>query len=339
MTDAHGSLAPAPVQAVKLLVTGGAGYIGSIVAGQLLENGHHVVVLDNLERGHKEAIHAGAEFVHADLRDAAAVNAAVEAFDGVLHFAAFALVGESVAQPGVYWRNNVLGTLNLLEAIRAAGVPRLVFSSTCAVYGQPDEVPIAESCPPRPVNAYGASKLTADAMIGDFCRAHGLGAVSLRYFNVAGASGHLGEDHEPETHLIPNVFRALQGINPHLEIFGTDYPTPDGTAIRDYIHIEDLATAHLLALEGARPGEHRIFNLGNGNGFSVREVVAAVEQVTGQKVPTREAPRRPGDPPMLVAAAAKIREELGWEPRKPELETIIADAWHFAQANPRGYSK
>ncbi len=341
MTDAHGLRRTAPDPEVKLLVTGGAGYIGSIVAGQLLANGHRVVVLDSLERGHKEAVHVDAGFVHADLRDAGAVDAAVSGagFDGVLHFAAFALVGESVAQPEVYWRNNVLGTLNLLEAMRAASVPRLVFSSTCAVYGQPDEVPIAETCAPRPMNAYGASKLTADTMIGDFCRAHGLGAVSLRYFNVAGASGHLGEDHEPETHLIPNVFRALQGTNPHLEIFGTDYSTPDGTAIRDYIHIEDLAEAHLLALEGTRPGEHRIFNLGNGNGFSVREVVAAVEKVAGKAVPTREAPRRPGDPPMLVAAAAKIRDELGWTPRKPDLEAIIADAWQFAQAHPRGYSQ
>jgi UDP-glucose 4-epimerase len=207
------------------------------------------------------------------------------------------------------------------------------------VYGEPDEVPISESALPRPINAYGASKLAVDMMIGHFCIAHGLGAVSLRYFNVAGASGELGEDHEPETHLIPNILRAAMGINQNVQIFGTDYPTPDGTAIRDYIHIDDLSDAHLLALDGARPGEHRIFNLGNGNGFSVREVIETVRAVTGAEIPVREAPRRPGDPPTLVAASEKIRTELGWIARKPGLEEIVADAWAFAQARPRGYSE
>ncbi|MGI8714171.1 MAG: UDP-glucose 4-epimerase GalE [Solirubrobacteraceae bacterium] len=325
---------------VKLLVTGGAGYIGSIVSRQLLAAGHEVVVLDNLERGHRGAVAPQARLVVADLREAEPVHKALaEGFDGVLHFAAFALVGESVSHPERYYRNNVVGTLNLLEAMRAAEVPRLVFSSTCAVYGQPDEVPISESAPPRPANAYGASKLAVDRMIGDFCLAHGLGAVSLRYFNVAGASGGAGEDHDPETHLIPNVLRTAQGRNPFVEVFGTDYPTPDGTAIRDYIHIEDLSVAHLLALDAAAPRQHAIFNLGNGNGFSVREVIAAAEQVTGVTIATREAPRRPGDPPMLVAAGAKIRSELGWEPRKPELEQMIGDAWRFAQAQPDGYSE
>jgi UDP-glucose 4-epimerase len=206
------------------------------------------------------------------------------------------------------------------------------------VYGQPDEVPIPETAPPRPANAYGASKLAVDGMIGDFCRAHGLGAVSLRYFNVAGASGDLGEDHDPETHLIPNILRAAMGINPYVEIYGTDYPTPDGTAVRDYIHIEDLSAAHLLALDATRSGEHRIFNLGNGNGFSVREVIAAAEEVTGLEIPTREAPRRPGDPPMLVAAGERIRAELGWQARKPTLAEMVGDAWRFAQARPKGYS-
>jgi UDP-glucose 4-epimerase len=324
---------------MKLLVTGGAGYIGSIVARELLAAGHDVVVLDNLERGHREAVPDGATLVVADLIDRQAVEQVVRAgFDGVLHFAALALVSESVAHPELYYRTNVGGTLNLLDAMRLGGVRRLVFSSTCAVYGQPDEVPINEQAPPRPANAYGASKLAVDGMIGDFCQAHGLGAVSLRYFNVAGSSGDLGEDHEPETHLIPNVLRAALGIKPHLDIYGTDYPTPDGTAIRDYIHIEDLAAAHLLALDGARPSEHRILNLGNGNGFSVREVIAAAERVTGRPIPTREAPRRPGDPPMLVAASERIRGDLGWEPRKPELEQMVADAWAFARARPRGYS-
>jgi UDP-glucose 4-epimerase len=316
---------------VRLLVTGGAGYIGSIVASHLLEAEHDVTVLDNLERGHREAVPEGARLVVADLLDRRAVDEALrEGFDGVLHFAALALVAESVSHPDRYYRTNVGGTLNLLEAMVAAGVGRLVFSSTCAVYGQPDEVPISELAPPRPVNAYGASKLAVDFMIRDFTVAHGLGAVSLRYFNVAGASGRFGEDHHPETHLIPNILRAGMGLEPYVQIFGTDYDTPDGTAIRDYIHIDDLSTAHLLALDGARAGEHRIFNLGNGSGFSVREVIAAAQSVTGSEIPTREAERRPGDPPMLVAASQKIRAEL---------EQIVADAWAFAQAHPDGYSE
>jgi UDP-glucose 4-epimerase len=232
----------------------------------------------------------------------------------------------------------VTGTLNLLEAMVAHEVPRLVFSSTCAVYGQPDAVPIAETATPRPQNAYGASKLAADHLIGDFCTAYPIGAVSLRYFNVAGAHGEAGEDHEPETHLIPNILKVPLGQRDSVQIFGSDYPTDDGTAVRDYIHIDDLADAHMLALENARQGQHRIFNLGNGNGFSVRDVIAAVERVTGTTIPADEAPRRPGDPPRLVAAGEKIREELGWAPKKPELETMIADAWAFAQQHPHGYS-
>jgi UDP-glucose 4-epimerase len=258
-------------------------------------------------------------------------------FDAVLHFAALALVSESVVHPERYHRTNVVGTLNLLDAMRSSGVRRLVFSSTCATYGEPPEVPIAETAPERPVNPYGTSKLAVDRMISDECAAHDLGAVSLRYFNVAGASHALGEDHEPETHLIPNVLRAIQGRLPHVEIYGTDYDTPDGTAIRDYIHIEDLSDAHELALTAAEPGVHKIYNLGNGEGFSVREVIAATERVTGRDVPTVEAGRRPGDPPILVAASEKIRTELGWSPRKPALEDMIADAWDFAQRHPQGY--
>ncbi len=324
---------------MKLLVTGGAGYIGSIVAQRLLGDGHDVVVLDNLGRGHRGAVPAGARFVEADLLDPSALAAALaEGFDGALHFAALSLVGESVARPELYWRNNVVGSLNLLDALRAAGVKRLVFSSTAATYGEPEVVPIEETAPTRPVNPYGASKLAVDTMIGDECRAHGLGAVSLRYFNVAGASGCLGEDHHPETHLIPNVLRAAQGINAEVQLFGTDYPTPDGTAVRDYIHVEDLATAHLLALDGAIGGEHRVFNLGNGNGFSVRQVIDAAREVTGLEIPVREAPRRAGDPPQLVAASGKIRAELGWEPCRPALADMVADAWAFAQAHPHGYA-
>jgi UDP-glucose 4-epimerase len=323
---------------VKLLVTGGAGYIGSIVAAQLLREGHDVVVFDNLEQGHREAVPFEAELLVGDLLDRTAIGQALGAgFDGVLHFAALALVAESVAHPERYYRTNVGGTLNLLEAMAERGVTRLVFSSTCATYGIPDQVPIAETAPTRPVNAYGCSKLAVDWMIGDFCTAHGLGAVSLRYFNVAGASGERGEDHDPETHLIPNVLRAVQGLTEYVNVFGTDYPTRDGTAVRDYIHIEDLADAHVLALDAAQPGQHKIYNLGNGQGFSVREVIAAAERVTGKTVPVREAGRRPGDPPELVAAAERVRAELGWEPRKPSLDEMVADAWAFAQARPRGY--
>ena len=325
----------------RILVTGGAGYIGSVCAAQLVrEGGHEVVVVDNLSRGHRAAIPAGVEHAEVDILDAPALAAAVADArpDAVMHFAALALVGESVRHPERYWRTNVGGTLNLLDAMRAAGVERLVFSSTCACYGAPDEVPIAEDTPTRPANPYGASKLAVDQMIGEHCAAHGLGAISLRYFNVAGASGEQGEDHDPETHLIPNVLRAAQGTLEHVEVFGTDYETPDGTAIRDYIHVEDLAQAHLLALEAARGGEHRILNLGNGNGFSVREVIDAGRRVTGLEIPARDSPRRPGDPPVLVAASQRIRDELGWEPRKPELEAMIADAWAWARAHPDGYA-
>ncbi len=324
---------------MKILVTGGAGYVGSVSARVLMGAGHEVVVLDDLGRGHREAVPAGAELIECNLLDATSLNAALAGgFDGVLHCAAFALVGESVSSPELYWRNNITGSLNLLDAMRRNEVQSLVFSSTCAVYGEPEVVPIAEDCPTRPVNPYGESKLAVDRMISAEAAAHGLGAISLRYFNVAGASGPCGEDHEPETHLIPNILRAAQGRIPHVSVFGTDYPTPDGTAIRDYIHVEDLAGAHLLALEQTRQGEHRILNLGNGNGFSVLEVIEAAKRVTGLDIPVVEAPRREGDPPMLVAASAKIRAELGWEPKRPDLDSMIADAWEFASANPAGYN-
>ncbi len=325
---------------MKLLVTGGAGYIGSIVARQLLAAGHEVVVLDNLEQGHRAAVPPEARLEVIDLLDAPSVASVMgEGFDGVLHFAALALVGDSVSDPARYYRTNVGGTLNLLDAMRQVEVRRLVFSSTCAVYGEPETVPIPETTPTRPVNPYGASKLAVDRMIGDFCGAYGLGAVSLRYFNVAGASDGAGEDHDPETHLIPNILRAVLGVNPVVDVYGTDYPTPDGTAIRDYIHIEDLSAAHLLAMEATEPGAHKIYNLGNGSGFSVREVIAAAQRVTGADVPTRDCPRRPGDPPVLVAASEMIRSELGWKPSKPSVDEMVADAWAFTQSNPRGYSE
>jgi UDP-glucose 4-epimerase len=313
---------------VRVLVVGGAGYIGSVVAAQLLEAGHEVTVFDNLSRGHRAAVPEQARFVEGDLLDGGQVAAALApGYDGVLHFAALSLVGESVAAPERYYRTNVCGTLNLLDAMRRGGVPRFVFSSSAAVYGAPEQVPIPETAPTRPTNPYGGTKLAVDQLIGFECAAHGLAAVSLRYFNVAGAYRRWGELHEPETHLIPLVLRVAAGASPHVQVFGTDYATPDGTAIRDYIHVQDLAHAHLLALTAARPAEHAIYNLGNGTGFSVREVIETARRVTGHPLPTVDAPRRPGDPPMLVASSEKIRRELGWQPAKPELAEMVADAW------------
>ncbi|MGW5973112.1 UDP-glucose 4-epimerase GalE [Streptomyces sp. NPDC055186] len=313
----------------KYLVTGGAGYVGSVVAQHLLEAGHEVVVLDSLSTGVREAVPAGASFVEGDIRGAATWLDA--SFDGVLHFAAFSQVGESVVRPEKYWENNVGGTMALLDAMRSAGVRRLVFSSTAATYGEPDQVPIPESAPTRPTNPYGASKLAVDHMITGEAAAHGLGAVSLRYFNVAGAYGRFGERHDPESHLIPLVLQVAQGRREAINVYGDDYPTPDGTCVRDYIHVADLAEAHLLALEAAAPGEHLICNLGNGNGFSVREVVETVRQVTGHPIPEVVAPRRGGDPAVLVASAATARERLGWKPSRADLTGIVADAWEFAQ--------
>jgi UDP-glucose 4-epimerase len=322
---------------MKLLVTGGAGYIGSVVANQLLERDHEVAVLDDLSRGHRAAIPAGARFIEVGLADAEATrDALAEGFDGVLHFAALALVAESVEFPERYHRGNFVGTLNLLDAMREHGIARLVFSSTCATYGEPEQVPMPETLPTNPVNSYGNSKLAVDRMIADECRAHGLGAISLRYFNVAGASGEFGEDHYPETHLIPLVLQAAAGTREHVSVFGTDYPTEDGTAVRDYIHVEDLSRAHLLAMDAIEPGRHTIYNLGNGLGHSVRQVIDVAREVTGREIPVREEPRRPGDPARLVASSEKIRSELGWEPEK-DLEAMIADAWAWRQARPGGY--
>ncbi len=321
---------------MRILVTGGAGYIGSVVAKQLLGAGHEVVVLDDLSRGHAGALPGGAAHANVSLLDPAALGEQVAGIDGVLHFAALALVEESVEHPERYWRNNVVGTLNLLDAMRAAGVGRLVFSSTCATYGEPETVPISEDEPAAPVNSYGASKLAVDLMIRDECRASGLAAASLRYFNVAGASGELGEDHEPETHLIPLVLQAAAGVRDHIKVFGTDYPTRDGTAVRDYIHVEDLGEAHMLALDALERGRHRIYNLGTGDGYTVREVIEAARRVTGREIAVREEGRRPGDPPELVAANARAREELGWAPLRG-LDEMIADAWEWHRAHPRGY--
>jgi UDP-glucose 4-epimerase len=316
---------------VKLLVTGGAGYIGSVVTAHLLAAGHQVTVLDDLSTGHADAVPDGASFVEGSLLDETRVAVVDEGFAGVLHFAAKSLVPESITNPERYWRNNLCGTLQLLEVMRAVGIPRLVFSSTAAVYGEPDQVPIPETAPTRPSSAYGASKLAVDLMIGTYAQAYGLAATSLRYFNVAGASGRYGERHTTETHLIPIVLEVASGRRDRVQVYGSDYPTPDGTAIRDYIHVDDLAEAHLLALDAAQPARHAIYNLGNGMGYSVRQVIQAARLVTGRPIQAVDAPRRPGDPAVLVASSGRIGAELGWTPHKPALEDMIRDAWEWLQ--------
>ncbi|SFQ33046.1 UDP-glucose 4-epimerase [Amycolatopsis arida] len=317
-----------PSKPLKLVVTGGAGYIGSVCTARLLEAGHEVVVVDDLSTGHADAVPSGARFVEGDAAEVAGTLLA-ERFDGVLHFAAKSLVGESMQDPGTYWRGNVVTSLRLLDAMRAHGTPRLVFSSTAATYGEPEQTPIPETAPTRPTNTYGATKLAIDHAITSYARAHGLAAVSLRYFNVAGAHGELGERHATETHLIPLVLQVAAGRREQVQIYGDDYPTDDGTAIRDYIHVTDLADAHLLALEHAQPGHHRIYNLGNGAGFSVRQVIETCREVTGHPIPAVVAPRRAGDPAVLVAASDRAREELGWKPERADLRTMVSDAWEF----------
>ena len=322
---------------MRLLVTGGAGYVGSVVAAHLIEDGHEVVVLDDLSTGNTAAVPAGAQFVRGDIRaDAAQVLAA--GFDAVLHFAAKSLVGESAVKPALYWRQNLGGTLALLEAMRKAQVSRIVFSSTAATYGEPESVPLEETAPPKPTSPYGATKLAVDTVLAEHARMYGLGAVSLRYFNVAGAHQYaancwLGERHSPETHLIPNVLAvALHPEGQKLDIFGDDYPTPDGTCIRDYIHVSDLARAHLLALNACVQREHKIYNLGSGTGFSNLEVLEACRDVTGRSIPARSAPRRPGDPAVLIASSERIRADLGWQAEK-DLRDMVADAWKFIQVS------
>ncbi|MER7758598.1 UDP-glucose 4-epimerase GalE [Streptomyces sp. NPDC097619] len=312
----------------KYLVTGGAGYVGSVVAAHLLEAGHEVTVLDDLSTGFRAGVPAGARLIDGRIQDAA--RHLDPSYDAVLHFAASSQVGESVADPGKYWANNVGGTLELLTAMRDAGVRKLVFSSTAATYGEPGDGRLTETSVTAPTNPYGASKLAVDHMIAGECAAHGLAAVSLRYFNVAGAYREFGERHDPETHLIPLVLQVALGQRPHINVFGDDYPTPDGTCVRDYIHVADLAGAHLSALEAAAAGEHLVCNLGNGNGFSVREVIETVRKVTGRPVPEVVAPRRAGDPAVLVAAADTARERLGWIPTRSDLAGIVSDAWEFA---------
>lgn len=317
---------------MKLLVTGGAGYVGGVCAQVLIEEGHEVVVVDDLSTGNAEGVPTGAKFVDGDIATVGVGLIESESFDGVLHFAAQSLVGESVQKPEKYWHGNVVKTLALLEAMRAAGTPRLVFSSTAAVYGEPEQVPITEDAPTRPTNPYGASKLAIDHAITSYAVAYGLAATSLRYFNVAGAYGGLGENRVVETHLIPLILQTALGQRESISVFGTDYPTEDGSAVRDYIHIRDLAQAHLLALAKSRPGEHRIFNLGSGTGFSVRQVISACERVTGRPITAIDAPRRAGDPAVLIASSERALAELGWRPQHNDLDEIVTDAWAFLQS-------
>lgn len=316
---------------MKLLVTGGAGYVGSVCAKVLVEQGHQVVIVDDLSTGNADAVPAGVEFLDGDMVTVARSVLPGGSFDGVLHFAAKSLVGESVEVPEKYWYGNVVATLDLLEVMREAGTPRLVFSSTAATYGEPESVPITEESPTLPTNPYGATKLAIDHAITSYAHAYGLGATSLRYFNVAGAYGGLGERHAVETHLIPLVLQVAVGRREEILVFGTDWPTPDGTAIRDYIHIRDLADAHLLALQTARPGEHRIYNLGNGTGFSVREVIDSCQRVTGREIRSRDVERRAGDPAVLIASSEKAMKELQWSPQYTGIDQIVSDAWDFTQ--------
>ncbi|HEV2388336.1 MAG TPA: UDP-glucose 4-epimerase GalE [Candidatus Acidoferrales bacterium] len=322
-----------------ILVTGGAGYIGSVVAELLVARGYPTVVLDNLSEGHREAVPPGAEFVAGDLNDRAMLDGvfAGRRVSAVVHMAAVALVEESVRLPLRYYRQNVAATLNLLEAMLEAGVRRMVFSSSCATYGVPAVVPITEAAPTEPVNPYGHTKLICERMFQEAHRAASLDFVSLRYFNAAGASETLGEDHHPETHLIPRVLAVAAGRHAALDIYGADYPTPDGTCVRDYIHVLDIAQAHLIALERTEPGSAAIYNLGTGRGDSVRQVVASAERVTGRRIPCRLLDRRPGDPPELVADSSRIRRELGWEPKRG-LEEILRSAWQWFEGHPGGYS-
>jgi UDP-glucose 4-epimerase len=323
---------------MRILVTGGAGYIGSHTVRALIERGHDPIAFDNLSYGHREAVPAD-RLVVGDLNDAPLLEKHLPGVDAVIHFAAFAFVGESVTNPAKYYANNLINSLALLDACRRHGVKRFVFSSTCATYGTPTRVPIAESDKQLPINPYGNTKLAFERALDDYAAAYPFGFCALRYFNAAGANpdGTIGEDHDPETHLIPLAFQAAMGKRPRLEIFGTDYPTPDGTCIRDYIHVNDLAAAHILALEKLQPGDRWKYNVGLGRGFSVREVIRTVEEVSGLTVPVNESPRRPGDPPELVADAAAIRRDLGWQPRFDGLRPIIETAWNWHRTRPNGY--
>lgn len=325
---------------MKILVTGGAGYIGSVVTEELLKDGHQAVVYDSLYKGHREAIVPGAVFVHADLMDAATLRATLteHQIDAVVHMAADSLVGESCENPAKYYHNNVVAGLVLLDAMREANVNRIVFSSTAATYGEPEKQPIEETAPNAPTNPYGQSKLAFEQAMRWYDEAYGLRYTSLRYFNAAGASTHCGESHDPETHIIPIALETAAGRREVVEMYGDDYPTGDGTCVRDYIHVIDLARAHVLALK-ALDQSSRIYNLGcGGSGYSVREVIETAREVTGKDIPVRTGPRRAGDPAALIASSEKIKRELGWTPQYQDLRLIIESAWHWMLVHPRGYS-
>lgn len=326
---------------MRILVSGGAGYVGSHAVRLLERAGHDVWVYDNLSRGHRGAVPPG-RLIEGELADRGRLTAALRerSIDAVMHFAAFALVGESVADPGLYYQNNVVGSLSLLEAMRDAGVRRIVFSSTTATYGAPERVPIVEDEPQRPINPYGFTKLVIEQALADYAAAYGFGYAALRYFNASGASpeGGLGEDHAPESHLIPLVLQVALGQRPHITVFGNDYPTPDGTCIRDYVHVDDLGQAHLLALDRLEPGTALKLNLGTGRGHSVLEVIEACRRVTGHPIPVVQGARRPGDPPLLVADASRARALLGWQPRYAGIDEIVATAWAWHRAHPQGYA-
>jgi|SRR5215469_1108661 len=326
---------------MKLLATGGAGYIGSTVVRSLLADGHDVIVYDNLGKGHREAVPTGVALVEGDTADNNKLELVLQQHrpEAVLHFAGFIEAGESMRVPEKYFRNNSAATFTLLEAMLTAGVDKLIFSSTAAVYGEPRRIPIAETDPLEPTNVYGESKLLVERVLSWLARIHGLRYASLRYFNAAGSDGHSGECHDPETHLIPLVLKAAAGAIDSISIFGTDYPTADGTCIRDYIHVSDLARAHVLALEALTRRSPLIYNLGNGRGFSVRQVIEAARRVTGRPIHVIESPRRPGDPAVLVASAEKIRRELGWVPEQCDLDSIIASAWEWMQRHPLAYGR
>jgi UDP-glucose 4-epimerase len=321
---------------MNVFVTGGAGYIGSVCTEELLNAGHEVTVYDNLSEGHRSAVDSRAHFVLGKPEEKNHILKAVKAAkpEAILHFAANALVGESMVNPGKYFHNNVANGLKLLEAAHAAGVRKFVFSSTCATYGPPDRVPMTEDLPQRPINPYGESKLMFEHMLKWYHEIHGLEFVAFRYFNAAGATEKFGEHHRTETHLIPNVLKVALGQAKECQIFGADYPTPDGTCIRDYIHIVDLAQAHILALT---PGKQGFYNLGNGDGYSVRQVIETCEKIAGCKIPAVERPRRPGDPPKLVASAQRAITELGWKPKFPTLDSIVSTAWAWHKSHPTGY--
>ena len=325
--------------AERVLVTGGAGYVGSACVARLLGLGYQVAVFDNLSMGHREAVHASARLEVGDLADLRRLAEVFKSFrpDVVMHFAAYALAGESYDRPTIYYRNNIANGVNLVEAMLEAGVKSIIFSSSCSVYGEPSQVPITEDLPKHPVNPYGETKLALENLLEDCDRAHGLKSVCLRYFNAAGATAERGEDHDPETHIIPNVLRVAQGRARQIEVFGDDYPTPDGTCVRDYVHIEDLAQAHEQALGLLRQGRSERLNLGNGNGFSVMQVIKVAEKVSGKPVPFKVAPRRKGDPATLVASSAKAKHVLGWKPAHPSLEEIVESAWRWHREHPYGY--